>query len=269
MPPLGSKHPAWTRLRMLARRGRERERSALGVAEGPKLVEAALDAGASVEEVFVGSAWSERGDGRAWRTRLERECPAPVHEVVDARLRAALDASTPAPLAAVVAWRPADAAIDPSVRDDGAPGWWLVACGLQDPGNLGTLWRTAEAAGAAGLVRVGPGAGLRHPRTWRASMGSCFRLPAWDVDAADLRRFGEDRRWTAVAADPHRGESYATFDWPDRAALLLGSEARGLPAEALDDVDRRVTVPLSGGVESLSVGAAAAVLSFACAASRR
>lgn len=263
MTVLGRSNPLLKTLRKLARSGRERELQGRSVAEGPKLLDAALRADCRPETIFLGERWVESEEGARWQTRL-RDLDLEPCLVKDDTLSAALDASHAPPLAGIVPWSPAEPAPDPA-RDRA---WLLVACGVQDPGNLGTMWRTAEAAGAIAIVRTGSGASLRHPRTWRGSIGSCFRLPAWDVETETILAWQQQHDWKLIGADAHQGTAAHAFDWPQRTALLLGSEAHGIPGELAAALDDRVTIPLQGGVESLSVGAAAAVLGFAVAPGR-
>ncbi len=261
MTVLGRSHPLLKSLRKLARSGRERDLHGQSLAEGPKVLDAALCAGYRPETVFLGEQWAATEEGAGWQKRILTLGLEPCL-VKDDTLRAALDARHAPPLAGIVAWSPAE----PAPRPDRDRAWLLIACGVQDPGNLGTLWRTAEAAGATALVRTGSGASLRHPRTWRGSIGSCFRLPAWDVETETILDWQKQHGWKLIGAEAHLGTAAHTFDWPGQTALLLGSEAHGIPDALTAALDDRVTIPLQGDVESLSVGAAAAVLGFAVAA---
>jgi RNA methyltransferase, TrmH family len=136
----------------------------------------------------------------------------------------------------------------------------VVAAGLQDPGNLGTLVRSAEAFGATGMMLLPGTVSLWNPKTLRASSGSAFRLPAVAVTAADafaaLRAHGV-RIIAAVARD---GESKADLRGP--SALLVGNEGAGLPDAWIAEADARVTIPLPGRVESLNAAIAGSVLLY-------
>jgi len=146
----------------------------------------------------------------------------------------------------------------------------LACCGVQDPGNLGALLRTAEAAGATGALLS---EGSADPYSWKAlrgSMGSAFRLPhlrgvPFDELLALLKRRGV----RAIAADARAERRYDEIDWRGPAALLVGAEGAGLPGELLRAADERVAIPLRPPVESLNVGVAAGVLLFAAALQRR
>jgi TrmH family RNA methyltransferase len=154
----------------------------------------------------------------------------------------------------------------------GLPGVALVAVavGVQDPGNLGSILRSADGAGATGFVTVGSSADLFHPRAVRASMGAIFRLPSAQESEAEpllahLRRLGI----ATLAAHPSSELLYDLCDLRGPVALFFGGEGSGLHADLSRRLDGAVRIPMRRGVESLSVGAAAAVLLFEAARQRR
>ena len=136
----------------------------------------------------------------------------------------------------------------------------VIAGGLQDPGNLGTLVRSAEAFGATGMILLPGTVSLWNAKTLRASSGSAFRLPvvalAADAAFAALRAEGV-RIFAAVARD---GASQADLRGP--SALLLGNEGAGLPDAWVASADARVTIPCPGAVESLNAAIAGSVLLY-------
>jgi len=137
-----------------------------------------------------------------------------------------------------------------------------VAADVQDPGNLGALARTAEAAGAAALIVCGAGCRPWSPKALRGSMGSLLRLPL--VIAAEAAPLAEElaaRGFRQVTARTRAGHDYESFDWNGPLALwLLGETGRADPALARLE---GVSIPMAGHVESLNVTAAAAILLFA------
>ena len=139
----------------------------------------------------------------------------------------------------------------------------LVLVGVQDPGNVGTLLRSAEAFGATGAVTC---RGTAHPlssKALRASAGSALRLPllASADDASVLARLRE-ARLRIFAATLDGGESPGELDFRVPCALLIGNESSGLPAEMARAADQRVRIALAEGVESLNAGVAGAVLLY-------
>ncbi|TDU64260.1 TrmH family RNA methyltransferase [Prosthecobacter fusiformis] len=141
---------------------------------------------------------------------------------------------------------------------------------VQDPGNLGTLIRTAEAAGAGGIVSLKGSADAFSPKVLRSSMGSAFRLPLLEeASAADLQVLQSAQGFTMVAAAGDGEMDYTGYDWRQPTLLLLGNEGRGVAAELMQQCDVRLRIPMHAGVESLNVAAAGAVMLFEAARQRR
>lgn len=148
-----------------------------------------------------------------------------------------------------------------------ADGPILALDGVQDPGNLGTMARSAEAAGAGGLLlgraTVDPG----NPKALRASAGSLLRLPSTAV--GDLGAAIKDTGRAVVAAAGRDGIPYDEADLTGPFLLLIGQEGRGLSPDLLRCSDLRVSVPMAGRAESLNAATAAAVILFEAARQRR
>jgi len=140
---------------------------------------------------------------------------------------------------------------------------------IQDPGNLGTLIRTAEAAGAHGLITLTGTASPFTPKALRASMGSAFRLPLLTgLSPADLLTAATTHRLRTFAASGSASPSYRDLDWSLPTLLLLGNEGSGLNPDLLAACDYPVRIPIHPSVESLNVAAAAAILLFEAAHQR-
>lgn len=139
----------------------------------------------------------------------------------------------------------------------------LVACDVQDPGNLGAMVRVAEGAGATGVLVAGQGADPFGWKALRGSMGSALRLPIARVADAghavrEVRRHGA----RSVATVPRNGTPLFDATLAGPLALLIGGEGPGLPAAVVADADERVTIPMEAPVESLNAAVAAAVLLY-------
>jgi len=246
------------RLRRLLRKGSARDAERAFVVEGAKVVGEALDAGAPIQSAFVAPG--------APAELVERllAAGARVHELEPGVMERVADTVKPQPVAAVVGY--VDVGMD-SLRD----GSMVVACvDVRDPGNAGTVLRTAEAAGADGVICCEGSVDVYNPKTVRASAGSLFHVPVVVGEtphavADAMGRFG----YTRVATVARDGADYADVDLTGRVALFLGNEAVGLPATVVDDVDLEVSIPMAGRSESLNVGMAAAVLCFEAARQRR
>ena len=149
--------------------------------------------------------------------------------------------------------------------------------GVQDPGNLGTILRTAEAAGIAGVVLSKDSADVFNPKVIRATMGGIFRVPFRIVE--DLVSALDSLKQTAGAG----GENYRIYgaalgegcveytepDYTKPSVVVIGNEAKGISTPVLNILDKRVQIPMAGKAESLNAAVAASVLMFEMARQRR
>jgi RNA methyltransferase, TrmH family len=271
--------------RKLSRRSVRSERR-LFLADGPKAVEGALGVPGCVVEVFAAPAAAEQyGDLLA---------DAPVTLVDDRALASLSDAKSPAGvvavcrhldvdlgsvvsrLASLAPQPPPDTAVEVRARlrpglDTTAP--LLAICAdIRDPGNAGTVIRTADAAGADGVVLAGDSVDAYNPKTVRASVGSLFHLPfALERDPAAAVRAAQEAGLTVLAADG--GGEADLFEADDLlarpTAWLFGNEAWGLPDALAGLADHRVRIPIHGRAESLNLSTAAALCLYASVRARR
>jgi TrmH family RNA methyltransferase len=235
-------------------RRRDRDETGRFLAEGPQAVREALKTGV-VTEIFA------TADAALRHPDLTRDASL----VDDAALEALADTVQPQGLVAVCRQRdiPLSAAIERRPR------LVAVCVDIRDPGNAGTILRTADAAGATAVVFAGETVDPYNGKAVRSSAGSLFHVDvvrARDTAAtvAALRAAGVQ----VLAADGYGDSDLFDLDSLDRpTAWLFGSEAHGLPKEL--DADRRVRVPLYGGAESLNLAAAAAVCLYSSAKAMR
>jgi TrmH family RNA methyltransferase len=216
------------------------------VVTGARLIDAALRYGARVEELLVQAG----ADGLADLPARAVAAGTTVTSVSERVIRAVADVETPQPVAAVIALPELVALADMRWS------WLVVADGVQDPGNLGALIRTAYAAGFDALGVTDGTADPFNPKAIRASAGSCFALPIAHVSPEVVPQ--GVRVWVADANGEH---DYLRVRFDPPVAFIFGSEGRG-PAHTWPAA-RRVRIPIRAGVESLNVTAAAAILLFA------
>ena len=230
--------------------------------EGPHLVAEAVAAGFALQDLLATPEFLETEEGRALAARL----PHPPGLATTDALAPVFDADSPKGVAAVVELPRFGVGALPRRRD----GVYLYLDGLQDPGNLGALVRTAEAAGVA-AVALGPGcAHPNHPRALRASAGSLLRLPvAREVEADRLADHLDEigPRWTALAT--RGGEPLWEADLAGARVLALGAEGPGLSPAVEARCDLRLTIPLQPPVESLNATVAASLVLFELQRRRR
>ena len=144
-----------------------------------------------------------------------------------------------------------------------APARIVALDGVQDPGNVGTIWRTADAAGFSAILFGGGCADPLSPKVQRAAMGSGFRVPfllADDLPAALLAL--KARGWVVLASDLRGEDFYSRPDPGERYVLVIGSEAHGIGDATRAAADALVKLPLRGGAESLNAAVAAGIMMY-------
>ncbi len=224
--------------------------------EGEHLLLEAVRSGVEIAAVFFRSGDEALLDGIGLSARVDVvELPAEIFV-------SAVTTESPQGVAALVV--PRAFSLDDALV--GAP-LVVIAAGLQDPGNLGTLIRSAEAFGASGVIALSGTVSQWNAKAMRASSGSVFRLPvvaATEDEVFSRLRFLGIRTLAAVA---ERGVSSAESQLLGSVALLIGNEGRGLSPELLERADERITIPYPGPVESLNAAIAGSILLYE--ASRR
>lgn len=139
----------------------------------------------------------------------------------------------------------------------------LVLENIQDPGNLGTMLRTAEAAGMTGIIMSGDCTDIFSPKVVRASMGSIFRMPfVYCEDFIKALNKIKEKGITIYAAYLHGGVPYKEIKFDSNYAILIGNEGNGLTDSAVNAANKRVFIPMSGEIESLNAAVAAAILMY-------
>ena len=232
--------------------------------EGPRAVEAALDRNVRLEAVYFGPLAEVAFPALSRRLEAVDIDVATLKEGV---LEKVGTTQTPQPVLAVARM----AAPDRTVL--GHDGLVVMGVALSDPGNLGTILRSAEAAGAAAIL-LGPGSvDAYNPKVVRASAGAIFGIPVVDavsegwsaVEALEaLGELGRQRLGAAAGS----GAPYAAVDFTRPTAIALGNEAHGLSSELAAHLDGWVTIPMANPAESLNVAMAATVLCFESARQR-
>lgn len=254
--------------RALSHPGRDRRSMAggngpaLAGIEGPNLLEEALRAGLRIPCVFVAQG------AELLIERLALPAETEVLLVPREVLVSALSTETPQPVAALVEppnWAWAEVF---NSQTNAAP-LIVVLAGLQDPGNLGTILRSAEAFGARAILSLPGTVSAWNPKAVRASAGSVFRIPLVETSAeecfARLRAAGI-KIWTTAI---HGAGSADRINLAGPVALLIGNEGNGVPQALAELADGAVTIPCPGPVESLNAAAAVSVLLYEASRQRR
>ncbi len=262
MEPISARNPRVQQLRKLVRQRKARDQAGLFVLEGAGLLAEAIACGLSIRDVFLAehteldptlAAALARADVAAWA-------------LDPSVLAAAASTSSPQPVIAT-AELPAIAvadAIGPQTS------FVVIGAGVSDPGNAGTLIRTAAAAGANAVVFCDDSVDVFNPKVVRASAGALFRLPV--VPNAEPDELWDVLAECSIATIGLAGSAETDYDKLDltaNVALVVGNEAHGLSAATATRVERLVRIPMAAGVESINVSAAVAAVCFEVSRQRR
>lgn len=248
MPERLGAHSARVAQARLLHAGKGRRASGRFLFEGATLLAEALASDAQLESIFATPAAYEQ-------FAILRTCERrgiPVFLVDERTARKLSDVETPAGILAV-----AHARVMPLPKLLAGGGIVLVLAGLNDPGNAGTLVRSADAFGASGVVFGAGGVEPYHPKVVRAAMGSIFRVPHAISDPSEFTAAMEDDRWTAVGLEAGAGALGAGSLRPP-CALVVGHERRGL-GEWAAACDRLASIRMQGRAESLNAAVAGSI----------
>ena len=232
------------------------ERSAF-IVEGTRCVEEALASGWEIENIFYDESVNSART-RETAEKAEKEGVA-VFAVTPEVMKKLSDTETPQGILATVR----RSSVDLTGFTDREDGLILIVDEIRDPGNLGTIIRTADAAGITAAVLLAGCADLYAPKTVRATMGSLFHLPlVVNQDKEELITWCRKNDWQIVASSLSGADSIYEFAQPKRCALILGNEASGVSSPLLAAADHKVFVPMRGTAESLNVAVAAGIILF-------
>jgi RNA methyltransferase, TrmH family len=244
------------------------------VVEGAELLRTALRAGAAIESVYLAP---EAEEDPATREACQQalETGARLFILGPGVLERVADTVTPQPVLTILPMMDNDVAGTEAVA--GADGraaaeepLIVVLVDVRDPGNAGTVLRTADASGVNAVIFSGESVDPYNPKTVRASAGSLFHVPfSVQPDPVALAASFKARGYRTLATVARHGDDYATLDWSVPTVLFLGNEAAGLGAEVRQAIGGAVGIPMDGRAESLNVGVACAVLCFEALRQRR
>jgi len=252
---LGPTNQRVRRLQRLIQKRSERWGEGCCVLEGPDLVRSALDSDQNFEGIYVDNSFVN-----------DEECR---HIVVDATARGIevfslasgvinkiTDATTPQPIVGEVRLPIR------SYQEMDVAGLIFVLHDLRDPGNLGTIIRSSDAAGCSGVILTGNSVDPFNPKSLRASAGSIFNVPVALVDYDEVLSYFSTRNVQTLATVVRGGEEFHDVDFTAPSVVVIGSEAHGLGEEQVRQCDRAITIAMAGASESLNAGVAASVIAF-------
>lgn len=236
----------------LQKKARLRNQENVFVVEGPKMVEETP--GELLQEIYVSESFASKWDG-------------PVTEILsDAVMKSISDTTTPQGVLAVV--KKPQYSLEEILKKE--PAHLLLVEGVQDPGNLGTMFRTGEGAGVSGIIMHRTTVDLFHPKTVRSTMGSIYRVPFyvaedWKNTIQQILRQGV----YLYAAHLKGTKSYEQFDYHKSCGFFVGNEGNGLSPETTAMADELLRIPMEGKLESLNAAMAAGILMYEVSRQRR
>jgi TrmH family RNA methyltransferase len=226
--------------------------------EGIKLLEEAQRSGQALETVFFSEA------ARPLAEKLLPQINTRTETLVlpNVLFNQIVPSESPQGVAALLKL-PAFSAAQLIERRDHGP--FVVASGLQDPGNLGTILRSAEAFGAAGIFLTEGTVSVFNSKVLRGSAGSIFRLPFLQISSAELLPLLRANRVRLLATSSHHGTPLPEVSWTLPLAIFIGNEGAGLPHELARHMDETLVIPQAQAVESLNAGVAASIVLYEAA----
>lgn len=229
--------------------------------EGIRIVEEAIRSGLRFRVVF----FSESAESQAHKLLPQISSHVETAVLPDKLFASVVPSETPQGVAALVRYRQSSLN---DVLERMAVGPMLVVAGLQDPGNLGTILRSAEAFGAAGVLLGEGTVSPFNPKVVRGSAGSIFRLPVVRVKLTEILEELRAKQIRLVATSSHKGVVLPKANLSASIAVLIGAEGGGVPREWLAKADEIVAIPHSPQVESLNAGVAASIVLYEIARQR-
>ncbi len=254
---VGSHNARLKELRLAFRRAERTARGECAI-EGVKLLEEALRHGLHLETVFFSES------ARPLAEKLLDQIGARTETLVlsTALFNSIVPSETPQGVAALLKLRSFTSG---QLLGRAQEGSFVVAAGLQDPGNLGTILRSAEAFGAAGIFLTEGTVSPYNSKVLRGSAGSIFRLPFLQISSSELIPLLREHGVRLLATSSHKGTPLTEANWSLPLAIFIGNEGAGLPREIMHQMDETVVIPQAAPVESLNAGVAASIVLYEAA----
>lgn len=229
--------------------------------EGIRILEEAIRSGLRLKAVF----FSEAAKAAAAKLLPQISSHAETLLVPEEVFNSAVPTDSPQGVAALVKLKEFD--LESVLRGDNP--LLVCAAGIQDPGNMGTIIRSAEAFGAAGVISSERTVAHLNPKVIRASAGSVFRMPVVKREAAKLIATLREHGIRIAATSSHKGTPIDEVDFTQATCIFVGSEGAGVPKDVIAAADETIAIPQSSTVESLNAGIAASIVLYEAARQRR
>lgn len=249
-------NPKIKQIRALSRR-KERQKTGLFVVEGIRHVGEAVESGAEIEYLLHAPDLLESDFAYSLLTQMKLK-NVPVYTTTTDIFSDLAGREHPQGILGVV--RQMDTSL--GILNENNLRWGVVIENPQDPGNLGTILRTLDAAGGDGLVVIGSGTDIQHPTAVRASMGTVFWKPVVYVSMEEFKAWQKVNNYHLYGSSASGSEDYGMIGYQLPALLLLGSEREGLSDDLLSMCEAVVRLPMKGRATSLNLSVAAGILIY-------
>jgi len=236
----------------LLKKSKERKEQKTFVIEGRKMFEEICQDASRIVKAYFSESYMKENYG-------EKKFPAVPYEVVaDSVFDAMAETVTPQGVLAIV--KMPEYSLDKMLADAGT---LILLENLRDPGNLGTIIRTAEAAGVSGVILSKESVDIYNPKVIRSTMGAVYRVPfLYAEDFMELLETLKKQNVRLLAAHLKGNKTFDKADYSGKVGILIGNEANGLSDEAAELAEEKVLIPMAGSVESLNAAVAAALLMY-------
>lgn len=231
---------------------RYRISSNMFLVEGFRFVQEALESDFEVVNIFISARGEFKYESSSVKNKLQRDTK--VYSISDSLFKDICDTEHPQGIIATVKSKPVEIKYD--------HGFYLLADKIQDPGNMGTIIRTAHAAGALGVIITKGTVDIYNEKTLRATMGSIFKIPViYDSDLSLIQKL-RDSGFKLVASSLDCDKNFYDIDLKEKVIISVGNEGNGISNEVYELCDLKIKIPMPGGAESLNVAVAASIMMY-------
>ena len=231
---------------------KHRTQSCKFLIEGFRFVCEGLESDFDVPLVFISENAKDRWDSFNVQSKLQKETR--VYTVTDQILKSISSTDTPQGIVAVVN--------NKSISAENKQGFYILVDKVQDPGNVGTIIRTAHAAGALGIIVTKGTVDIYNEKTLRSTMGSIFHIPIIQDDNLLQLNFLRSNGFKLIVSSLDTDNNFFDVELKDKSIIAVGNEGNGISKELLDISDVKIKIPMPGGAESLNVSIAASIMMF-------
>ncbi len=236
---------------------KHRDAQGLYFVEGIRFVYDAIDNEQKINKIIISDKLETLNGGNQLISRISEAC-SDIYAVPDKLFREISDTQTPQGVLAVLEKRHTD--LQATIKAGNAI---VVLDGLQDPGNVGTIIRTADAAGVSAVLMTKGCVDLYSPKVLRSTMGSVFHMPIFEnLDITDIIQMLKANDYKVIASHLEGENNYYDEDLACKSAIIVGNEANGINDETAAAADRLVKIPMPGRAESLNASIAAGIMIY-------